>query len=153
MASERIRSWIRECCLYCINWGWNKTCYFVEKSCLRLDSTAVITFALCSRSLVHSLCNIRYLVCGGLKCDPWPRSLSCKTVALFKCTAWWCAIFSVMDTISFELVTALQVNYLQLGGKQGLLITHDTNAAVCLLHSFHYSVICIHFLHFKHLFE
>lgn len=32
-----------------------------------------------------------------------------KTVAL--CTTWRREIFSVMDTISYELVTALQVNY------------------------------------------
>lgn len=120
---------------------------------MRLDSAAVITFTPYSPYLVHSLCNIRYLVCGGLKCDPWPRSLSCKTVALFKCAAWQYEIFPVMDTISYELVTALQVNYLQLGGRRGLLITHDTNAAVCLLHSFRCSLICIHFLYFKHLSE
>ncbi len=120
---------------------------------MRLDSTAVITPFLCFPSLVHSSYNIRYLVCGGMKCDPWPRSLSCKTAALFKCTAWQCEIFSVMDTISYKLVTALQVNYLQLGTRQGLLITDDTNAAVCLLHSFCYSTICIHFLHFKHSLE
>lgn len=38
----------------------------------------------------------------------------------------------MMDTISYKLGAALQVNYLQLGGRRGLLITHDANAAVCL---------------------
>lgn len=72
---------------------------------------------------------IRLLVCV---IPAWPRSLSCSsTVAL--CAAWQCEIFSVMDTISYELVTALQMNYLQLGGRRVLLITHDSNAAVCLL--------------------
>ena len=59
----------------------------------------------------------------------------------------------MMDTISYKLGTALKVNYLQLGGRRGLLITHDANAAVCLPRSFRLSLVCIHFLHFKHLFE
>lgn len=125
-----------------------KSCYFVEKAFVSGNSAALISPH--SQNLVHSLCNITYLVCAELKCDPWPRSLSCKNSCIMHHVASW-DLFS--DGYYFIWISHSAPSELQLGRRRGLLITHDINAAICLLLSYCCSLSYIHFVGFKHLFE